>query len=349
MAPAAAEKAPGDGPSAKTWGQLDQVAALPKRLLEGDASGVLVATVVIILAIGAFHPDFLSPSQLLGVIQQNVYICIMAAGMAFLLAMLEIDLSVGSIFALTLVVAALLDRGGMNPWLSAALVLGLGALLGLVNALLVQLIGIPAIVATLGTLSMYAGLALALANGEQVTGLPINNPFFTIVGGDFLGVPVSIWVLIVVVIVLTGLLRLTPFGYRVRAIGSNPEAARFSGISIPRVRVQALVLVGLLCGLAGVLGVAFFNSGDPTIGNGFELQAIAAAVIGGTPLRGGSATVVGAVTGAVLLGMVSSGLIFFNVPLNWTSFATGATVIVAVSIDSLLRHRRQHWQSRIGL
>ena len=122
---------------------------------------------------------------------------------------------------------------------------------------------------------------------------------------------------------LTALLRLTPFGYRVRSIGSNPEAATFSGISIPRVRVQALVLMGLLAGLAGMIGLAFFQSGDPNVGTGFELQAIAAAVIGGTPLRGGSATVVGAMFGAILLGVVNSGLVYFNVPINWSAFATG--------------------------
>jgi hypothetical protein len=137
--------------------------------------------------------------------------------------------------------------------------------------------------------------------------------------------------------VLTLVLRFTPYGYRVRAIGSNPEAATFSGISIPRVRVQTLVLLGALSGLAGMLGLAFFISGDPNIGSGFELQAIAAAVIGGTPLRGGSATVVGAVLGAILLSAVSSGLAYFDVPVNWSSFATGAVILTAVALDNLAK------------
>jgi ribose transport system permease protein len=218
----------------------------------------------------------------------------------------------------------------------------IGGALGLVNAVAVQLIAIPAIVATLATLSMFRGLAQALSHGEQVTGLPAQNSFFTFLGGDFAGLPVSVWVLIVVVIVLTAVLRLTPYGYRVRAIGSNPEAATFSGISIPRVRVQTLVLVGLLAGVSGMLGLAFFASGDPNIGDGFELQAIAAAVIGGTPLRGGSATVFGAVMGAILLSAVNSGLAYFDVPVNWSNFATGAVILTAVALDSLIRGRRQH-------
>jgi ribose transport system permease protein len=152
---------------------------------------------------------------------------------------------------------------------------------------------------------------------------------------------VSVWVLVATGIVLTAVLRLTPFGYRVRSIGSNPEAAAFAGISIPRVRVQALVLMGLLGGLAGMLGLAFFQSGDPNVGTGFELQAIAAAVIGGTPLRGGSATVAGAMIGAILLGVVNSGLVYFDVPINWSAFATGAVILAAVALDSLVRRRRR--------
>jgi len=189
---------------------------------------------------------------------------------------------------------------------------------------------------------MYRGLTLGLSNGQQVTNLPLQSSFFTwLGGGHYLGLPVSVWIMIAFAIILTALLRLTPFGYRIRAIGSNPEAATFSGISIPRVRVQALLLSGLLAGIAGMLGLAFFESGDPNIGTGFELQAIAAAVIGGTPLRGGSATVVGAMFGAILLSVVASGLVFFNVPLNWSAFASGVVILAAVSLDSLLRRRRR--------
>jgi ribose transport system permease protein len=186
---------------------------------------------------------------------------------------------------------------------------------------------------------MGRGLAYALTSGQQVVNLPASSSFFTFLGGTTLGVATSVWVFLIVVVLLTVTLRMTPFGYRVRSIGSNPEAAAFAGISIARVRIQALVLVGLLAGLAGALGLAFFISGDPNIGSGFELQAIAAAVIGGTPLRGGSGTSFGAAFGAILLTVVASGLVFFNVPLNWSSFATGVVILLAVALDSLLRRR----------
>ena len=322
---------------------------LRERVLDIESLSVLVATVVLALAIGIIHPEFLKWAQIKDVLAQSVYVGILAAGMAFLISMREIDLSVGSIFGLTLICSGLLMNHGMNPWLAVILGILLGGACGLVNAILVQVIAIPAIVATLATLSMYRGLALALSNGQQVTGLPLEHGFFTFFGGDALGLPVSVWLLILIAIVLTGVLRLTPFGYRVREIGSNPEAATFSGISIPRVRVQALVLMGLLAGVSGMVGLAFFSSGDPNIGIGFELQAIAAAVIGGTPLRGGSATVVGAMLGAILLGVVNSGLVYFNVPINWSAFATGAVILAAVSLDSLVRRRRRGQSSGLAL
>jgi ribose transport system permease protein len=335
-------------PQART-GSLARLQELSRRALAVESNSVLVATIALIVVIGVFHPNFLSVSQLKAVVQQAAYVGVIAAGMAFLISMREIDLSVGSMFGLSVIVAGLLMQHGMDPWLAAAVGIGSGCAMGLLNAILVQAIAIPTIIATLATLSMYRGLATALAKGQQVTSLPVQSSFFTFLGGNKLGLPVSVWILILVTIVLTLVLRLTPFGYRVRAIGSSPEAASFSGISIARVRVQTLVMIGALCGLAGMLGLAYFESGDPNIGSGFELQAIAAAVIGGTPLRGGSATVVGAVLGAILLSAVTSGLAYFNVPVNWSSFATGLVILVAVALDSLLRSRRRRRTVGLGL
>jgi ribose transport system permease protein len=351
-APAGATGGPGPGGSAApggSGGALTMVKNAALRVLRFESTSVLVATVALGAFIGIIHPEFLSQSQLRDVLQQSVYVAILAAGMSFLLAMREIDLSVGSIFGLTLIISALLMQGGMDPWIAAGIGIGCAGAMGLINAILVQVIAIPAIVATLATLSMYRGLALALSNGQQVTGLPFGNSFFSFLGGKQLGIPVSVWVMVLVAIVLTAVLRLTPFGYRVRAIGSNPEAATFSGISIPRVRIQALLMMGVLGGIAGILGLAFFESGEPNIGNGFEFEAIAAAVIGGTSLRGGNATVVGAMIGAVLLTEVSAGLVYFNVPQNWSAFATGAVILAAVSLDSVFRLRGRRSQDRGGL
>lgn len=313
---------------------------LVRAVASQDYIGVLAAAVVLTLGIGILHPDFLQPAQLLDILGQAAFVAILACGMAFLLAMRELDLSAGSTYGLTSLCAAMLMHAGLNSWVSAGLGILIGAGLGLVNGLLIQLFRLPSIISTLATLSIYRGLIYALSDGNQVIGLTLSDPFADFIGGHFLGLSTNIWVMIVVVALLTVVLYATPFGYRVRAIGSNPEAAEFSGLPMKRVRLRAFILMGALGGLAGMLSLGYFGSSDPNLGIGYELLAIAAAVIGGTPLRGGKATIIGAALGAVLLSIVNSGLAYFNVPINWTEFATGTVILLAVSLDSLLRRAR---------
>ena len=317
-----------------------------RRVVRAPSASVIAATLALVIVIGILRPTYLETSQILDVLQASTYVGLLAAGMAFLISMREIDLSVGSQFGLCLIAVAELISHGYNTWVAAGAGIVLGGILGAVNALIVTYVRIPTIVATLATLSVFRGLAIAIADGNQVAGLPVTDSFFDIVGGKVFGIPFSVIVLAVVVIAVGIILHHTPFGYRVLGIGSNPDAAEFAGISIARVRTQVLILVGLLAGIAAVLGLAFFTSGDPNIGGGFELEAIAAAVIGGTPLRGGSGTVLGAAVGAILLNVVATGLSYFNVPANWSAFATGVAILIAVGIDSLARRRRTTLQER---
>jgi len=305
-----------------------------------DYIGVLVATIVLVLAIGVVHPNFLAVGQLLDILSQASFVAILACGMAFLLAMRELDLSVGSVYGLTSLCAALLMHAGVPSWLGAGAGLVIGMVLGLVNGLLIQLFRLPSIVATLATMSIFRGLIYALSDGKQVVALPLTDPFANFVGGHLLDIPTNVWTMVLVVALAITILRVTPFGYRVRSIGSNPEAATFSGLPVKQVRLFAFILMGGLGGLAGMLALGYFGSSDPNLGVGYELLAIAAAVIGGTPLRGGRATLVGAALGSILLGVVSSGLAYFNVPINWTAFATGMVILLAVALDSLVRRSR---------
>jgi ribose transport system permease protein len=262
--------------------------------------------------------------------------------MVFPMAMQEIDLSVGGNFALGIVVGAVLINHGMNPWLAAIVLVAICTLLGALNGLVTTILQAPSFIITLASALLFRGLALALANGKQIAGLPAGNSFFTVVGGNLGGVPTSVWMLLVAAIVLTVVFTKTRFGAQVRAIGSNPPAAVFSGLPIGRVRVEALAMSGLLSGIAAVAALAFFISGDPTVGNGYELTAIAACIIGGTPLMGGKGSVPGAVIGALILSTVASALAFFSVPINWTTFATGAVILIAVALDAQLRRSRGH-------
>ncbi|MFD3932458.1 ABC transporter permease [Streptomyces sp. NPDC058614] len=307
------------------------------RRLVPDELGVLVVLGLLIAGIGIPYPDFLDTDNLLTTAHNSVYISLMACGMVFALAMREVDLSVGGTYAMCLVVGALLVRDGTAPWLAVPVILLTGTLLGVFNALVTTLLALPSFIVTLGTLMLFRGVGLALADGKQITDLPLDDSFFTLAGGDAGGVPFALWVLVAVVVVLTVVLTRTRFGARVRAIGSNPDAAEFSGIPVVRTRVQALALSGLTTACAAALALAFYGAGDPTLGQGYELQAIAACIIGGTPLAGGRGSVVGAVAGAMILSVVASGLVFFEVPINWTSFATGGVILVAVAADSALR------------
>jgi ribose/xylose/arabinose/galactoside ABC-type transport system permease subunit len=308
------------------------------RLL--DEAGVVVVLVVLVVGVGAFRRDFVQSDNLLEIARQSAYVGIMACGMVFPLAMREVDLSVGGTYALCIVAGAVLMRDGMSPWLAAPLAVALGGVLGFGNGLFTTYIRVPSFIATLGTLSLYRGLALALSDGQQVGGLPADHAFFRIIGGKLLGLPGAVWALVLTAAGLTLVFTRTRFGAQIRAVGSNPDAAAFSGIPINRVRIKALVTSGLLAGLAGVLSLAFFAAGDPTVGQGYELLAIAACIIGGTPLRGGTGSVPGAVLGSLILSVVAAALVFFDVPINWTTFATGAVILLAVALDSALRRAR---------
>lgn len=304
------------------------------------AFSVIVATGALILVIGGFHPRFFQPSQLADILQSSVYVAFLAMGLSYLIAMRDIDLSVGSAFALCMTFAAVRMRDGWDPWLAVVLALVLGLVLGLVNSAIVAFVRIPTIITTLATLSAFSGLATMLASGQNVTGFSYTTSFFNIVGGTVGGFPTAFIILIGVAIPMAATLHLTPFGNRVLAIGSNPQAARFSGISIRRVRTQVLVLIGLMAAISGLIGLAFFTSANPTIGSSFPLEAIAAAVIGGTPLRGGTASILGAIVGAILLSVVTAGLSYFGIDPNATDFATGVVIVVAVGFDSVIRYRR---------
>jgi ribose/xylose/arabinose/galactoside ABC-type transport system permease subunit len=311
-----------------------------RRYLLRDELGVVIVLVGLVAIVGIVHPAFMTSGNLLSTAQSSTYVGLMACGMVFPLAMREVDLSVGGNYALGIVVGAELMVHGVNPWLAALLLVLICGVLGALNGVVTTLIASPSFIVTLASALLFRGAALALADGKQIAGLPADSSFFVKAGGSVWGMPFSVWVLIVATVVLTVLFTRTRFGAQVRAIGSNPDAAVFSGLPIARVRVLALGMSGLMAGVAAALGLAFFIAGDPTIGQGYELTAIAACIIGGTPLMGGRGSVPGAAMGSLILTVVATSLVFFQVPINWTTFATGAVILLAVALDAQLRRSR---------
>jgi ribose transport system permease protein len=350
---------PGSTRSLDTGQQLSVTApgssgqAPARRLLRAAAHQQDIPLILVLLALVAivsvFHPDYLSEASLINIARTASFFAIMSIGTVFLLSMREIDLSVGSIYGLSIIIGGGLITHGLNPWVAAGIALILSGVLGAVNGVLTVILKIQSLIVTLGTLSAYAALALIITNDTIITTLPISNSFFAVFGGNWLSIPISIWVAIFFGAVFHVVYRYTRFGFKVRAIGSNPEAARLGGISLNRAKIEGLILQGLLCGVSGVVTLAYIEAADPTSGTGYELQVIAAAIIGGTALSGGSGTVIGALIGALIISTISTGVVQFGLNADWGNFASGVLLIAAVALDAFLKRRRFAAAERVGV
>jgi ribose/xylose/arabinose/galactoside ABC-type transport system permease subunit len=320
-----------------------------------DELGVLIALAVIVAVIGIPHPAFVEPYNLLQVMGSSAFYGMIACGMVFLLALGEIDLSVGWNFNFSAVITAKAMIGGIDPWIAALLGILFGAGLGLVNGLLTVGLKLPSIIITLGTYSMFWGLSLVVNKSQSVTPPDTTGGFFDFSGAKFLTIsgtsviPVVAVIFLVLAVGLHVVFHRTRFGYRVQAIGANPEAARLTGIPIALTKVQALTLIGGICGLAGALQIGYFGAIDPQTGSGFIFTIIAAAIIGGTAITGGSGTVIGALIGTLIIACIQSGIIFFGIDATWSTFVTGAVIVVAVTIDQIVRRQRIRRGLRVGV
>jgi len=318
------------------------------RLLTLQAFAPGAALVACVLLVGLTHPLFFSSTALEGNIQAAALVGVAAVGMVFVLAMGEVDLSVGGIYGTCFLICAELGIDGVPMYLAALVAVAAGIGLGAVNGILMRLFKAPSIIITLGTYSAYAGIANVVADGNQVgAGLPLDSSFFTFLGGTLGGVPVAGWIALVLTVVLAVILNRSRVGAMVRAAGSNPSAARFSGIPVDRLRMGGLMLTGGVAGLAGVLALAYSQGGDANVGIGYELQVLAAAIIGGTAITGGAGTVPGALIGAALVATINSGLVFFHVNPLWNNVVTGAVILLAVGSTSLLAARRAERMARV--
>lgn len=311
-----------------------------RRSRSFDEIGTLIALILMVVIIGVFNPEFFEVDSIVNVVRSSTFFGIISLGMVFLLSMREIDLSVGSLYGLTITAAAWLMNEGLNPWLAAVIGVVLGAALGALNGLVTNALRISTIIVTLGTLSMFRGVTLLVSDSRPIGGLPEDHAFFQWLGDDYFKIPLASMVFVVLAVVLTIVYKRSRFGYAVRAIGSNDVAARLGGIPSSRIRLYVMILVGALCAVSGMLTLAFFGASDPNFGTGFELSVIAAAVIGGTTLSGGRGSVIGALLGSLTIGVIRAGLIFFGLEPAWSTFTTGAIIIGAVALDQLVRRRK---------
>ena len=304
--------------------------------------GVLVVLVLILAIMSIASPVFLTPTNMVNVIRQCVEIGIMAIGMTFLIVNGDMDLSIGSLFAVCAMIGGTLFKYEIcSPTLAFLVMLLAGVGLGAVNGLLVTRVGIPAFIVTLGTMKIYRSLAYAISGGTSVSVFPesATNSWVWTFGAKINGVPVQIFIMIAMFVLAHILLRKTVYGNRVYATGGNERAARLSGINTKNTRFYAFLIQGLCCAVAAVISLAYLNSVTTTSGEGREMDCIAAVILGGAALSGGRGTIVGSFIGVLIMGVVKNGMVLLSVPVFWQDGFIGLVVILAVLVDSLI-HRK---------
>lgn len=323
--------------------------------LGGEARGSWLAVlarqrelslVLVMLVMGAFvaiqAPQLLSASNITDVTVLASIIAIAAVGEAMVVITRNVDLSVEAIIGLVAFVVAELLAQRLLPTPVAMLAgIGLGLILGMINGVIVVGFRVPSIVATLGTLSIYRGIDFLLAGGKQVTLTSLPPGYTDTARSTLVGIPVFVVIAIVVVVIAGTVMRQTKFGRSVYAVGSNPEAAAILGIRTGLVTFGVFSVCGLLAGVAGVMWGILFGTINATAATGVTLQVVAAVVVGGVNIFGGSGTVAGAALGALFLGFISNALILLRLSQFWLQALYGLVILIAVAIDAFLLRRFQ--------
>jgi ribose transport system permease protein len=302
-------------------------------------SGPLWGLVILCVVMTILSPYFLTFNNLFNVGTQIAVIAILALGQTFVIVSGGIDLSVGSVLGLAGIVFGWATAVANLPLpLALALGVGAGASAGLINGLLITLGNLPPFIATLAMLSAARGLALVISGGVPLN--PIPGPILSLGSGDLFGfVPLPVILMLVMWAITVGILRSTYAGRAMYAIGGNEEASRLSGINVSRQKLLIYTLSGLFAGIAGILLTARLASAQPQAGFTFELDAIAAVVIGGASLSGGVGSASGTLIGALILGVLRNGLNLLNVSAFWQQVVIGAVIALAVMTDTLRRRK----------
>ncbi len=300
--------------------------------------GIIVALAVLVVVTAVLEPRFIEADSLRNLALNASIFAILAAGQTLVIITRNVDLSVGSVLGLSAFMAGdLLSSGSGLPIVVVfALGIGLGAACGLLNGVLVTFGQVPALVVTLGTLYAFRGLAFLWTDGRQVNAETLPDGFLNLGTDSLVGIPILVILALVVVLAVGQWLRDYRAGRELYAIGSNPEGARLAGVRSDRRVLTAFVLAGALAGLGGVLFTARFGTVDATAGTGYELTVIAATVVGGVAIFGGTGSVYGAALGALLLGTITSSLIVLRVEAFWQQAAIGALLLLAIAFDRLV-------------
>jgi ribose transport system permease protein len=294
--------------------------------------------ILVLITFSVLSGDFLTGDNLTQIALQSSINAVIAVGMTLVIITAGIDLSVGSVAGLSSVVGAVMMVESGVPWTLAvpiAVVLGIAA--GLVNGALIAKVSLAPFVVTLGTLSIFRGLALVTTDGETVFNFP--ETFRSIFAGEIGPIPTPVIIALLVAGIAYAIMRGTALGEHIVAVGGNEEAARLSGVRVARVKLFVYAFSGFCATIAGLILIARVGAAEPIAGSGFELAAIAAAAIGGASLYGGIGSIPGTLIGALILGSLQNGLTLLNVQAFWQQVASGIVIILAVLLDRFTRGR----------
>lgn len=293
----------------------------------------IVGLTLLVVVITIMNQQFLSPDNLLNLLRQVSINGLIAFGMTFVILTGGIDLSVGSILAFSSAMTALIITSGIDPMFAMLLGCLVGLLAGAINGLLVTAGGMAPFIATLATMTIYRGATLVVTDGNPITGLGDSLMFQLFGKGYFFGIPVPAVTMIITFVILYIILNKTVFGRETYAIGGNETAAALSGIKVNRRKIMIYALSGLMSALAGIILASRLDSAQPTAGETYELDAIAAVVLGGTSLMGGKGRIVGTLIGVLIIGVLNNGLNLVGVSSFYQQIIKGLVIVVAVLID----------------
>ena len=294
-------------------------------------SAIFLALLIMMAVIQIMAPNFLSGSNVYLVSRQIALVAIVAIGELFVILTGGIDLSVGATMGLAGVASAGAMVAGVNPWLAILFGMVVGVLIGIFNGWLVSYVLIPPFIVTLGSQEIARGTILIVTKGWPITNIPKSILF--IAQGDFLHIPVPVWIMLVVAIIAQIVLTKTSFGRRIYAIGGNETATFLSGVNVKKIKFFLYVIAAFTASIVGIILVARFESAQADAGTGWEMQAIASAVIGGTSLAGGAGSVLGCVIGACIMGILANGLVLMRVSSYWQTAIIGVVIVLAAVLD----------------
>lgn len=309
-------------------------------VFDAQESMIFAIFILFCVVLSIVAPNFLTGRNIYNVVRQFSMITIVAVGMTFVIITGGIDLSVGGIVAFVGVsIAWLIVRVSLPIWLAVLIGIALGSLLGYLNSLLIVRINLPPFIATLGMMQVSRGLVLALTKGYPIR--PFPEKFLMFGHGDIAGIPIPVIIMVLVIILAHLFLSKTTMGRYIYYVGSNKEAAELSGIKVRKVLCIAYILAGFMSAIAAIILTARLSSAQSNMGEGWELDAIAAVVIGGASLSGGEGSIIGTLIGAALMGVIRNALILLHVSAYWQTVVIGCVIIAAVTIDQMRQKNKK--------